>query len=279
MTQNNTPQHDITKAWQASQAQLAIAMRLRIIAALAWVIAISAEIVGIVLLLKGMFDNGHLLLLIGLLVAIAGGAIVGNILWKKANKHNPAQKSDTFRFFVQNQLGALITMVAFLPLIALILTDKDMDPKNKKMAGGVGVALAVVATFVGVSFNPPSTEQYTVDMHECAAQIKSGQPTTACSPEVAAQAQDIARDTETVAQATKSAAHPEGLDVVYWITPPKGEEKHDSPRVFHLCPEVSILKDKPISSGTVTEAYAQNAIRLTKQIPMEQRQCAFNSAE
>ena len=69
--------------------------------------------------------------------------------------------------------------------------------------------------------------------------------------------------------------NPNGDDVVYWITPPEGEDAHDSPRVFHLCADVSPMKDKPVSSGTVTEAYAQNAARITKQIDMEQRQCGF----
>ena len=40
---------------------------------------------------------------------------------------------------------------------------------------------------------------------------------------------------------------------------------------------VSPLQDKTINHGTVTEAYAQNAIRITKQIEMEQKQCGFAS--
>lgn len=263
---------DITKAWQASQNQKSGAKRLRIFALVLWAVAIGAEIAGIVFLLNGTFDNGNLPLLIGLLVVIAIGAMTGSYFWKKANKSDPAKRAEKVRFFVQNQLGAIITMVAFLPLLALILLDKDMDPKNKKVAGGVGIALAVVATLFGVSYTPPSVEQYTMDMNTCAAQIKAGEPTTACSPEVAEQAEDIARDSDIVAKATG------GQDTVYWITPPENEERHDSPRVFHLCPEVSILEDKPISAGSVTEAYAQNAIRLTKQLVMEQRQCGFAAA-
>ena len=85
-------------------------------------------------------------------------------------------------------------MIAFLPLIVLIFMDKDMDPKNKKIAGGIGVVLAAAATLIGVDFNPPSVEQYTKDMNTCAAQIKASQPTTACSPEVAEQAKAIAKD-------------------------------------------------------------------------------------
>ena len=68
-----------------------------------------------------------------------------------------------------------------------------MDPKNKKIAGGIGVVLAAAATLIGVDFNPPSVEQYTQDMNKCAAEIKASQPTTDCSPEVAEQAKAIAQ--------------------------------------------------------------------------------------
>ena len=250
----------------------------RLFAAIAWLIAIGGEVAGIVLLLRGQFDDGNLPLLLGLLVGIAVFAIAGNLMWKGANKHDPASKEDGFKFFFQNQLGALITLIAFLPLIVLILMDKDMDPKNKQIAGGVGAVLAVVAVLFGVSYDPPSVEQYTEDMNECARQINAGEPTTACSPEVAEQAEEIARDAEAVAEATRDADNPNGRDVVYWIAPPDGE-KHDSPRVFHLCEDVSPLRDKTVVSGSVAEAYKQNAKRITKQLTMEQNQCGFEGAE
>ena len=266
---------DVTKAWQATQGQKSAAGRLRLFAGIAWVVAIATEIAGIVMLRQHKFDHGNLPLLIGLLVVIAVFAIAGSLMWKKANKHDPASRADTVRFFVQNQLGAIITVIAFLPLIVLIFLDKDMDPKNKKIAGGIGVVLAALATFIGIDFNPPSVEQYTKDMNQCAAQIKANQPTTACSPEVAEQAKDIARDSATVAEATKSAANPNGLDVVYWIAPENGAKKSATAHVFHICQGVSPLKGKSVNQGSVTQAYAENATRITKQIPMEQKQCGF----
>ena len=276
---NNKP--DVTKDWQANQGQKSASTRLRIFALISWAVAICGEGYGIYLLKQHKFDagngGGNLPLLIGILVGIAIFAIAGSMMWKAANRQNPASQADAFRFFVQNQLGAIITLIAFLPLIVLILSDKDMDPKNKQIAGGIGAVLAVVAVLFGVNLKPPSVEQYTQDMNACATQIKAGQPTTACSPEVAAQAQDIARDSTDVAAATKSAANPNGTDVVYWIAPEAGQKKSSEPHVFHLCEAVSPLKDKTVNHGTVTEAYAQNAIRITKQIDMEQKQCGFSS--
>ena len=268
---------DVTKEWRATHGQKSAATRLRIFAAIAWLIAIGTEIVGVVLLRQHKFDHGNLPLLIGLLVVIAVFAIAGSLMWKAANRHDPARQSDTARFFFQNQLGAIITVIAFLPLIVLIFMDKDMDPKNKKIAGGIGVVLAAVAAFIGVDFNPPSVEQYTQDMNKCAAEIKGGQPTTDCSPEVADQAKAIAEDSKTVADATKSAANPNGLDVVYWIAPENGAKKAATPHVFHICQNVSPLRGKQVNSGSVTQAYAENATRITKQIPMEQKQCGFAS--
>jgi hypothetical protein len=266
---------DVTKEWRATQGQKSAATRLRIFAAMSWIIAIGIEVAGIVLLRQHKFDHGNLPLLIGLLVAIAVFAIAGSLMWKAANKHDPASNSEPVKFFVQNQLGAIITVIAFLPLVVLIFMDKDMDPKNKKIAGGIGVVLAAAATLIGIDFNPPSTEQYTQDMNECAAQIKASQPTTACSPEVADQAKDIARDSSTVAEATKSAANPNGVDVVYWIAPENGAKKAATPHVFHICEGVSPLRGKSVNHGSVTEAYSENATRITKQIPMEQKQCGF----
>jgi len=266
---------DVTKEWRATHEQKSSATRLRLFAVLAWVVAIGGEIAGVVMLRQHKFDHGNLPLLIGILVGIAIFAIAGSLMWKAANRQDPARQSDTARFFFQNQLGAIMTVIAFLPLIVLIFADKDMDPKNKKIAGGLGVVLAAAATFIGIDFNPPSVENYTKDMNSCAAEIKAGQPTKDCSPEVAAQAQDIARDSKTVADATKTSANPNGLDVVYWIAPENGAKRAATPHVFHICQGVSPLNGKTVNHGSVTQAYSENATRITKQIPMEQKQCGF----
>ena len=81
-----TPEVDVTKEWRATQGQASAAKRLRIYAALAWIVAIGTEVAGIVLLRQHKFDHGNLPLLIGLLVVIAVFAIAGSLMWKAANK-------------------------------------------------------------------------------------------------------------------------------------------------------------------------------------------------
>ncbi|HQI71472.1 MAG TPA: hypothetical protein PLT47_12020, partial [Bacteroidales bacterium] len=57
--------------------------------------------------------------------------IIGSLQWKKANRFDPASEKDKIRFFIQNQLGAIISIIAFLPLIILIFTNKNMTGSKK----------------------------------------------------------------------------------------------------------------------------------------------------
>lgn len=92
------PAEDVTRDWLATQSQKSTATALRIFALLCWIVAIGGEIAGIYLLFRHQFDHGNMPLLIGLLVGIAVFAIAGNLLWKAANRHDPARESDTARF-------------------------------------------------------------------------------------------------------------------------------------------------------------------------------------
>ena len=177
-------------SWTPTDTAKKKATTKRWIAAGLWALAIIAEIVSIFWLLKQReFEGGNentlvrnpdtglleesgaqatfpqwaFITLIVAFIVIGVLSIVGSLLWKQANKLDPAKKSDTVRFFVQNQLGAIIAILAFLPLIIMVFLNKDMDKGQKTLAGIVGIAVAAIATIFGVSFNPPSVEQYTAD--------------------------------------------------------------------------------------------------------------------
>ncbi|WP_417512424.1 hypothetical protein [Microbacterium sp.] len=177
------------RTWTPTAEAKQKATMFRWIAMVLWIVAIAAEAVAIFWLLRqreyvgedgvlvrnaetglleeqgvsAQFPQWAFITLIVMLVVIAALSITGSFLWKKANKLDPAKKSDTVRFFVQNQLGAIIAVIAFLPLVILIFLNKDMDKGQKTTAGIVGVVLAVAAVALGIDYNPSSVEQYTAD--------------------------------------------------------------------------------------------------------------------
>lgn len=186
---SDEPSSEGAREWTPTPAGKKKAMTFRWIAMVLWIVAIAAEAVAIFWLLPQrqvvgeggelvrdpdtgllqeqdasvVFPQWAFIALLVMLVVIAALAITGSILWKKANRLDPARRSDKVRFFVQNQLGAIIAIIAFLPLVILIFLNKDMDKGQKATAGILGIVLAAVAVFVGVDFDPPSVEQYTAD--------------------------------------------------------------------------------------------------------------------
>lgn len=142
------------------------ASTLRLVAALLWVLAIAAEVGAIILLKRPPVSMVWLIVLIAVDLALA---VAGSLLWKKANRLDPASTKDKFRFFVQNQLGAIIAVIAFLPLVIFIFTDKNLQGKQKGILGAVAIVALLIATVLGIDFNPPSVEQYTQQTNEIEA--------------------------------------------------------------------------------------------------------------
>ena len=153
--------------WKPTPEAKSKALTYRIIAIVLWALAIGGEAFEIFWVLRQTPPN--MWLLIGGLVVIAGLAIGGSLLWKQANRLDPASKANKTKFFIQNQLGAIITVVAFLPLIILIFLNKDMSGAQKGVAGGIAIALLLVSGFLGTSINPPSTEQYDAETNQVVA--------------------------------------------------------------------------------------------------------------
>lgn len=147
--------------WKPTEDNKSKAITFRVIAAIAWAIAIGFEIWGILKLKGGDVQENGMTMLIVLIVVALIFAVAGNLLWKKANKLDPASKKNKFKFWVQNQLGAIISAIAFLPLVFLILTDKNIDGKQKGILGAIAGAALLIGVGTGIDFNPPSVEQYT----------------------------------------------------------------------------------------------------------------------
>lgn len=145
------------KVFVATEEAKGKATQLRLFAVLAWLIAIAGEVFAILKLI----NNDKLTWLIVAIVGILILSLLGSYLWKKANRLDPASEKDKVKFFIQNQLGAIIAVLAFLPLVIFIFTDKDANKKTKSIAGAVAIVGLLVAGIFGVDFNPPSVEKYT----------------------------------------------------------------------------------------------------------------------
>ena len=138
------------------------ATQLRLFSCLLWVLAIAAEVGAILVLIKSAkpIETSTWIWMIVFIVVDLILVIVGSQLWKKANRLDPASKKDTVKFFLQNQLGVIISVIAFLPLVILIFTNKDLDGKQKGILGGIAAIALIIAGISSADFNPPSVEQY-----------------------------------------------------------------------------------------------------------------------
>ena len=146
-----------TRTFVASDESKGKAKSSRLLAIISWIVAIGFEVGAILFLKKTPINTTWLIVLI---VADLIFAVIGNLLWKKANRFDPASEKDKFKFFVQNQLGAIIAVIAFLPLVILIFTNKDLKGKQKGLVGAIAVVALLIAGVTGIDFNPPSQEQY-----------------------------------------------------------------------------------------------------------------------
>jgi hypothetical protein len=151
-----------TQVFEASPEAKGKAKQLRLFAILAWVLAMVGQVFAILKLIS----DETLIWLIVAIVAILILAITGSTLWKKANKLDPASEKEPTRFFIQNQLGAIMGVLAFLPLVILILTNKNISGKTKGIAGSIAAIAMVAAGITGADFNPPSVEKYTEEINQ-----------------------------------------------------------------------------------------------------------------
>ncbi len=170
MSIQNTPNAgNPQKVFVASDEAKGKAKQLRLFAILAWIIAIAGQIFTIFKLVS----NETLTYLIIAIVVILILAITASVLWKKANRLDPASEKDKARFFIQNQLGAIMGVLAFLPLVVVILANKNLDGKTKGIAGVIAVVALLIAGISGADFNPPSVEKYTKEIQEQTSTLKT----------------------------------------------------------------------------------------------------------
>lgn len=177
MEENMAKEHKLVQSnaegGVASPAQpVGNAAGLRIGAIILWVCAVVFEVLGLGAIF-GKIDLQFCPVLyqtIGFLLLDLVCVVIGSQLWKKANHIKPASEKNKFAFWLWNNLGLIVSVVAFLPIIVLVLANKDADKKTKTV---VAVAAAVCLAIAGVTsydFNPVSEEQQTAAMEAFGAE-------------------------------------------------------------------------------------------------------------
>ena len=149
------------KIVNVSAADKASAKPKRIFAVICWLLAIAAEVVAI-LNVFGKLDLpkfSQTVWLVGLIVVDLIFVIIGSSLWKKANHIDPASEKNKTKFWLWNNLGSIVSVIAFLPLVIIVFTNKDMDKRTKTIVGAVAAVALAVGALSSYDWNPVSSEQ------------------------------------------------------------------------------------------------------------------------
>jgi hypothetical protein len=151
---------------------------LRVGAVILSVVAIIFEVLA-VLVLFGKVNitfMPQLWQLIAFIVLDLVCVIIGSQLWKKANHIKPASKQNALKFWLLNNMGVIVSCFAFVPIIILMLTNKDLDKKTKTIAVIAAVIALIIGGAASIDYNPVSQEELT------AAEAALGETTVYWSP-------------------------------------------------------------------------------------------------
>lgn len=151
---------------QAAPEKGGNATGLRVGAVVFWLLGIACEVFAI-LMLNGTFnfenpakgtDPTMTYLIIALVVDLVL-VIIGSQLWKKSNDIDPASEQNKIKFFLWNNMGLIASILAFFPIVILLLQNKELDAKTKKIATAVAAVALVLAAATSIDYNPTSAEQ------------------------------------------------------------------------------------------------------------------------
>lgn len=149
------------------------ALPFRIGAIVLWVLGIASEVVAILVANSTLYLPKFpamtwivIFLIIDLVLVI-----IGSQLWKRANHLNPASKENKLAYWAQTDLGIIIAVIAFAPILLLMLTNKDLDKKTKQVCSIVAGVALVAAIGSGIDYHPTSQED--LDQAEAGAAVLS----------------------------------------------------------------------------------------------------------
>ena len=171
-TEKKKIEHTYTQVGQesTSKEELLSAMRknalpYRIFAVILWVLAIGFEVFAILFFthtLELSFTTENPGWTISWAVCLGLDlvcVIIGSLLWKKGNHLDPAPAKNKARFWIQNNFGVIVSVLAFAPFIIFALTDKKANKQSKIIAVIAAAVALVIAGLVSVDWNPVSQEE------------------------------------------------------------------------------------------------------------------------
>ena len=126
-----------------------------------WVVAVVFEVLALLvavgkLNLKFMPTLWQLIVLLVLdLVCV----IIGAQLWKKSNRIDPASEANKLKFWLWNNMGLIACVVAFAPIVIVLLSNKNLDKKTKTIATVVAIIALLIGGLASYDFDPVSEEQ------------------------------------------------------------------------------------------------------------------------
>lgn len=134
---------------------------LRFGAVILWLAAIAFEVIA-ALILFGKLSFRFMPVMYQLILFIVLDLIcliIGSLLWKRSNRIDPASERNRTKFWLWNNLGFLVAIIAFLPLVVLLLTNKDLDKRTKLICTVVAAIALLIGGAASIDYDPVSQEQ------------------------------------------------------------------------------------------------------------------------
>ena len=159
----NAPSQTTGKVWTPTAEAKGRAGQNRLMAVVLWVLAIVAEIIGIWFLLKYTpLMGGKKIGMIAILAVDLILLIAGSSFWKKANRLDPPSRASAL-FGIQSQLGVIMAVVCFAPVIIVAFLKKEY------LITGIAAAMMVGGGAASADYHPASQEQYAQQTAEVTA--------------------------------------------------------------------------------------------------------------
>ncbi len=149
------------RANTSTQAPKGNATGLRVGAVILWIFALAFEFLAIMLLFEKLLILPKIDPVYRAIIALVPDlicVIIGSQLWKKANHIDPASQKNALKFWLWNNMGVIVSAIAFVPFIILLLNDKNADKKHKTIGTIAAVIFLAVSGLVSYDWNPLSVE-------------------------------------------------------------------------------------------------------------------------